>query len=121
MRPTSASAVAPTVGAPVIHQWDFARRIDEMDAAIIRAALWEECRKLGTQHLETVMIAYKVYDIEAIYHYESHAVRGGDSYCGMWEQVEQVDREEIEVVGVYEIDDDRNHPELVALLNQKNK
>lgn len=59
----------------------------------------------------------KMFHIEAVHHYEAHAERGGDNYCGIWEMVgiTDVDRFKVDIV----IDEDgRQYPELVEKLNQ---
>lgn len=45
------------------------------------------------------------YLIVARHIYESHSERGGDHYCGIWEQVETIDRDELEIVYVYNVVD----------------
>lgn len=49
--------------------------------------------------------------------YESHAEKGGDHYCGQWEQIAVVDRDEIEVIYAYNIIDDIEDAVTVKKLN----
>lgn len=58
------------------------------------------------------------YTITAVHHYESHAERGGDHYCGIWEMVEKIDRDEIEIIEVYDNVNEVYDFALVKELNQ---
>lgn len=49
-------------------------------------------------------VAYKIYDIKAIHHYEVHEEQGGDSYMDICETYFKVDRDTIEIIEVKDID-----------------
>lgn len=55
--------------------------------------------------------------IIARHHYASHAEKGGDHYCGHWEQVEVIDRDDIEVIYAYNVIDDIEDAAAVKKLN----
>lgn len=57
------------------------------------------------------------YLIVARHNYESHSERGGDHYCGQWEQVGIIDRDEIEIVYVCNVVDGIEDAAIVKKLN----
>ncbi|MCM1301963.1 MAG: hypothetical protein NC226_09615 [Bacteroides cellulosilyticus] len=66
---------------------------------------------------EQFEIDYKVYRIEAVHHYKTHAEEGGDSYCGIWEMVGILDEDRIEIVRIFD-EDGIDYRQLVEQLNE---
>ncbi|MCH5332000.1 MAG: hypothetical protein J1E33_06310 [Alistipes sp.] len=62
-------------------------------------------------------IEWGQYIIGARHHYESHGARGGDHYCGQWEEYEVVDRDDIEIIFAYNVIDDIEDTAAVKKLN----
>ena len=58
----------------------------------------------GDEDKRVYTVAYKIYDIKAIHHYEVHEEQGGDSYMDICETYFKVDRDTIEIIEVKDID-----------------
>lgn len=82
--------------------------------------IFESIRKEIEQHPRTdnrYEVEWGQYMIIACHHYESHAEKGGDHYCGVWEQIGVVDRDDIEVIYAYNVIDDIEDAAAVKKLN----
>lgn len=62
-------------------------------------------------------LEWGVYSITAVHHYEAHEERGGDNYMGLYEPYVVIDRDEIEIISVYDTALDCERPALPGILN----
>lgn len=78
----------------------------EVDLKLIYRAIREAIQKdmRGDEDKRVYTVAYKIYDIKAIHHYEVHEEQGGDSYMDICETYFKVDRDTIEIIEVKDID-----------------
>lgn len=83
-----------------------ARTLMDVDLKLIYRAIREAIQKdlRGDEDKRVYTVAYKIYDIKAIHHYEVREERGGDSYMGIYETYSEVDRDTIEIIEVKDID-----------------
>ena len=83
-----------------------ARTLMEVDLKLIYRAIREAIQKdmRGDEDKRVYTVAYKIYDIKAIHHYEVHEEQGGDSYMDICETYFKVDRDTIEIIEVKDID-----------------
>lgn len=77
-----------------------ARTLMEVDLKLIYRAIREAIQKdmRGDEDKRVYTVAYKIYDIKAIHHYEVHEEQGGDSYMDICETYFKVDRDTIEII-----------------------
>lgn len=82
------------------------RPLMEVDLKLIYRAIREAIQKdmRGDEDKRVYTVAYKIYDIKAIHHYEVHEEQGGDSYMDICETYFKVDRDTIEIIEVKDID-----------------
>lgn len=95
----------------------FSHKLTKQDYQNIIAQLHEEAPEDGGEY----SIDYKVYEVAAIRNFKNHEARGGDSHNGVWEMVEVIDRDEIEVLGVYNAIDGDEHRAIKNEINQRLK
>lgn len=83
-----------------------ARTLMDVDLKLIYRAIRDAIQKdiRGDEDKRVYTVAYKIYDIKAIHHYEIREQRGGDSYMGIYETYSEVYRDTIEIIEVKDID-----------------
>lgn len=91
------------------HRSSFSQRaktLMDVDLKLIYRAIRDAIQKdiRGDEDKRVYTVAYKIYDIKAIHHYEIREQRGGDSYMGIYETYSEVYRDTIEIIEVKDID-----------------
>lgn len=83
-----------------------ARTLMDVDLKLIYRAIRDAIQKdiRGDEDKRVYTVAYKIYDIKAIHHYEIREQRGGDRYMGIYETYSEVYRDTIEIIEVKDID-----------------
>lgn len=110
---------APTAMQNIEPAAAFAYSLSELDMRNIFGELRELLDTEGRGDIdgERCEVDYKVFRIEALHHFKTRAVPGGDSYCGICEPYVEIDDDRIEVCRVYD-DDGIQFPGLVDALNE---
>lgn len=82
-----------------------ASRLVDIDLKLIYHAFWEAIRKdhRGDEDGRVYTVAYKIYDIEAVHHFEPITEMRYDVFSGRYEDVHIGDEESIEIMSVRDI------------------
>jgi len=84
---------------------EVASRLVDIDLKLIYHAFWEAIRKdrRGDEDGRVYTVAYKIYDIEAVHHFEPITEMRYDVFSGRYEDVHIGDEESIEIMSVRDI------------------